>query len=174
MSRSTTGRSAPHPSVTGNLISSKRRAASMECHDKGRARIQQIRSRARNERELVRKLQVECNTPGARHLLKQALETFDLVEQFFFCREVLRERRAPAQLSRWLDYAEECLQNAIKQREFYETMLERYRLTVTLSPECAALTADSAADQGSTSRGASFPGRQRAKSPASRLKLAVR
>jgi hypothetical protein len=173
MSPSASGRSALHPSATGNSISSKRRDAPTGSHQKGHARIQQIRARARKERELVRSLQLECNTPGARHLLKQALETFDLVDQFFFCREVLRERRAPAQLSRWLDYAEECLQTAVKQREFYETMLERYRSTATLLPECAALTAAPAPDKGSTSHGSSFSGSRRAKPPASRLKLPV-
>jgi hypothetical protein len=146
----------------------------MGSHDKERARIQEIRSRARKERELVCKLQVECSTPGARHLLKQALDTFDLVDQFFFCREVLRERRAPAQLSRWLDYAEQCLQTAIKQREFYETMLERYHPTVALLSERAELTVAPAPGRGPASQGSRFSGGRTAKPLASRLKLPVK
>ena len=71
-------------------------------------------------------LQSDCTTPSARHLLKQTLQTLDLVKNFFLSEDALREPSTPGQLSRWLNYTEECLRTAVKQREFYEEMLEKY------------------------------------------------
>ena len=172
MAPSASARSATQPYETRNSLSSKRPDASMEYpRGKERARIQKIRSRARKERESVRNLQVNCSAPSARLLLKQALQTFDLIDQFFFSKEVLRERRAPAQLSRWLDYADECLQAAVKQREFYETMLERYLLADTPLPERAGIAAKPARQQRLTSRASRRAGCQSTKPSGSHLKM---
>jgi hypothetical protein len=97
-------------------------------------RIQKIRSRAQDERRAVRELQGKLTAPSAKHLLRPASYTLDDVEMFFLAPKVLSERRAPAQLSRWLDYAEEALQTAVAQRKFYEGIVKKYGSTVTLIP----------------------------------------
>ena len=109
------------------------KAPSRRYRHNGSARIRQIRRRVREERKLVCELQCHCTTPSAKHFLKQALQTLDLVKNFFLSDEVLRESSAPGEFSRWLNYTEECLQTAIKQREFYEGMLEKYDPAVMLA-----------------------------------------
>jgi hypothetical protein len=80
---------------------------------------------------LVCKLRAQCTTPSARHLLKQALQTVDLVDRYFLSAEFLPEPKASEQFSKWFDFVEQCLVNAVKTRELYETMLERYCPTDT-------------------------------------------
>lgn len=165
MSPSDPVRAAPHPSETINSLSSKcRRASAKYLRDREHARIRQVRSRARKERELICKLHVRCAVPSARHLLKQALQTVDLVDRYFLSKDFLQERKGPAQLSKWFDFVELCLENAVKKREFYETMLERYYPTDTCLLHCSGRTAR-AARQPSTfgsrlagSRGENFAG----------------
>lgn len=148
MSPSDSVRAAPHPSETMTSLSLKRRRASAGyLRDQERARIRQMRSRARKERELVCKLHVRCTAPSARHLLKQALQTIDIVDQCFLSKEFLQERKAPAQLSKWFDFVEQCLENAVKKREFYEIMLERYYPTDTPLLDCPGHTAKAARQQ---------------------------
>jgi hypothetical protein len=104
-----------------------------------------MRCRVREERKLVCELQSDCTTPSARHLLKQTLQTLDLVKNFFLSEEAMREPSTCGQLSRWLNYTEECLQTAVKQREFYEEMLEKYDPAVMHAPgRRGATTADAA------------------------------
>jgi hypothetical protein len=151
MSPTASVRAARHE--TTNPLSSKRRQASAEyLRDQEHARIRQIRSRARKERNAVCKLQARCTTPSARHLLKQALQTLDLVDRYFLAGELLQARKAPAQLAKWFDFVEQCLESAVKKREFYETMLERYCPTETLLPDCAGHAAKSGRQQRSGAR----------------------
>jgi hypothetical protein len=115
----------------------RRRTSARYLREQERARIRHLRSRARKERDLVCKLRAQCTTPSARHLLKQALQTVDLVDRYFLSAEFLPERKASAQFSKWFDFVEQCLVNAVKTREFYETMLQRYHLTHTVLSDCA-------------------------------------
>jgi hypothetical protein len=161
MSPSDPVRAAPHPSETISSLSSKcRRASATYLRDREHARIRQIRSRARKERELICKLHVRCVAPSARHLLKQALQTVDLVDRYFLSKGFLQERKGPAQLSKWFDFVELCLENAVKKREFYETMLERYYPLL----HCSGRTARGARQQSAFgsrlagSRGETFAG----------------
>jgi hypothetical protein len=125
MSPTTSVRAARRPS------SKRNRTSAGYLREQQRVRIRQIRLRARKERNLVCKLRAQCATPSARHLLKQVLQTIDLVDQYFLSAEFLPQQRAPAQFAKWFDYVEQCLVNAVKTREFYETMLERYYPTGT-------------------------------------------
>jgi hypothetical protein len=130
MPRTTSARAARHE--TANSLSC--RASSGYLRHQDRTRIRQIRSRARKERDLICKLHAQCTTPSAGHLLRQALQTVDLVDRYFLSTEFLQVEKAPARLSKWFEFVEECLENAVKKREFYETMLERYYPTETLWP----------------------------------------
>jgi len=171
MSPSDLVRAAPHPSVTTNSLSSKRRQASAGyLLDQG-TRIRQIRSRARKERELVCKLRVRCTAPSARHLLKQALQTVDIVDRYFLSKEFLRERKAPAQLSRWFDFVEQCLEYAVKKREFYESMLERYCPTDTLLLNCQGRAAKAARQPRSAFAGATLARSQAENCSSAQLKV---
>jgi hypothetical protein len=148
MSPTSSVRAARHPSETINSLSSKRRRASAGyLRDQERARIRQIRSRARRERDLVRKLHARCTVPSARHLLNQALQTINLVDRYFLSTKFLQVRKAPAQFSKWFDFVEECLETAVKKREFYEIMIERYYPTDTFLPDCAGHTAEASRQQ---------------------------
>jgi hypothetical protein len=126
--------------AASRLWSKCRRASASYLSEQERARIRHLRSRARKERDVVCKLRAQCTIPSARHLLKQALQTVDLVDRYFLSAEFLPERKAPAQFSKWFDFVEQCLVNAVKTREFYETMLERYHLTDTVLSNCAVRT----------------------------------
>src|SRR5258708_2607847 len=88
------------------------------------ARIQKMRSRVQDERRAVRELQGKLTAPSAKHLLRPASYTLDDVEKFFLASKVLSEPRAPAQLARWLDYAEQALETAVAQRKFYEGIVK--------------------------------------------------
>ena len=117
-----------------------RRASAGYLSEEERAQLRQMRLRSRKERDLAGKLRAKCTTPSARHLLEQALQTVELVDRYFLSTEFLQERKAPVQFSKWLDFVEQCLGSAVKKREFYETMLERYYPPDTPLPDCAGHT----------------------------------
>jgi hypothetical protein len=147
MSPTTSVRAARRPS------SKRKRTSAGYLREQERIRIRQIRSRARKERNLVCKLRAQCATPSARHLLKQVLQTIDLVDQYFLSAEFLPEQRAPAQFAKWFDYVEQCLVNAVKTRELYETMLERYYPTDILLSDWAGQTSKARPQQRSSLAG---------------------
>jgi hypothetical protein len=95
-----------------------------------RIRIPQMRVRVWEERQLVRELNEKFKASGATELLRPAWLSLGYVDNFFLSEEVLQESRSPAQLSDWLDLADEYLAAAVTQRKFYEEKLERYALTV--------------------------------------------
>jgi hypothetical protein len=95
-----------------------------------RIRIPQMRVRVWEERRLVRELNEKFKASGATQLLRPAWLSLGYVDNFFLSEEVLQERRSPAQLSEWLDLADEYLVAAVTQRKFYEEKLERYALIV--------------------------------------------
>jgi hypothetical protein len=89
-----------------------------------RIRIPKLRVRVWEERQLVRELNDKFEASGATHLLRPAWLSLGYVDNFFLSEDALRQQRSPAQLSKWLDQAEEYLAAAITQREFYEGKLE--------------------------------------------------
>jgi hypothetical protein len=115
-------------------------------------RIPQMRARVWEERQLLHELNEKFRASGATQLLKPAWLSLGYVENFFLSEKVLQEQRSPAQLSEWLDLADEYLAAAVMQRRFYEEKLERYALTV----RPIAFRADAAASK--TSRGRRFGG----------------
>jgi hypothetical protein len=84
------------------------------------------------------------------------LQTVDIVDRYFLSKELLQERKAPAQLSKWFDFVEQCLENAVKKREFYETMLERYCPTDTVLLNCPGRAAKAVRQQRSAFAGATL------------------
>lgn len=98
------------------------------------SRILQMRIRVRDERQLVRKLTEKLKASGATQLLRSAWLSLGYVANFFLSEEVLREPRSPAQLSEWLDQAEEYLAAAVTQRKFCAGKLAGYALTVRPTP----------------------------------------
>jgi hypothetical protein len=96
-----------------------------------RIRIPELRVRVWEERQLVRELNEKFSASDATQLLlRPAWLSLGYVDSFFLSEDALRQQRSPAQLSKWLDQAEEYLAAAITQRKFYEGKLERYPLTV--------------------------------------------
>jgi hypothetical protein len=89
-----------------------------------RIRIPKLRVRVWEERQLVRELNDKFEASGATHLLRPAWLSLGYVDNFFLSEDALRQQRSPAQLSKWLDQAEEYLAAAITQREFFEGKLE--------------------------------------------------
>jgi hypothetical protein len=69
------------------------------------------------------------------------------VDRYFLSTKFLQVRKAPAQFSKWFDFVEECLETAVKKREFYEIMIERYYPTDTFLPDCAGRTAEASRQQ---------------------------
>lgn len=95
-----------------------------------RIRILQMRVRVWEERQLVRELNEKFKASAATQLLGPAWLSLGYVDNFFLSEGLLQEQRSPAQLSEWLDLAEEYLAAAVTQRKFYEEKLERNALTV--------------------------------------------
>jgi hypothetical protein len=96
-----------------------------------RIRIPELRVRVWEERQLVRELNEKFNASDATQLLlRPAWLSLGYVDSFFLSEDALRQERSPAQLSKWLDQAEEYLAAAITQREFCEGRLKRHSLTV--------------------------------------------
>jgi hypothetical protein len=95
-----------------------------------RIRIPELRVRVWEERQLLRELNERFNSSDATQLLRPAWLSLGYVDNFFLSEDALRQERSPAQLSKWLDQAEEYLAAAISQRKFYEGRLEWYPLRV--------------------------------------------
>jgi hypothetical protein len=104
--------------------------ATEHLYGRERIRIPQMRARVWEERQLVHELNEKFKASGATQLLKPAWLSLGYVDNFFLSEEVLQEQRSPAELSKWLDLADEYLAAAVMQRKFYEEKLERHALTV--------------------------------------------
>jgi hypothetical protein len=87
-------------------------------------RISRMRVRVWEERRLVRELNERFKTSGATQLLSPAWLSLGYVDTLFLSEDALRGQRSPAQLSHWLDQAEEYLAAAVTQRKFCEGRLE--------------------------------------------------
>jgi hypothetical protein len=96
-------------------------------------RMERIRSRAREERRLIRELENKFTAPAVRVLLRPASHVLDGVEGFFLAERALREPRSRAQLAKWLGYAEQCLTAAVQQRKFYEKIVGEYGYDVAIT-----------------------------------------
>jgi hypothetical protein len=78
-------------------------------------RIRMIRSRVREERQLVSKLNGVVTDANLRRMLRLPVNMLDRVETFFLNPKILQEDRSPAALARWLREAERILQLASQQ-----------------------------------------------------------
>src|SRR5271166_5419391 len=89
-------------------------------------RIRMIRSRVREERQLVSKLNGVVTDANLRRMLRLPVNMLDRVETFFLNPKILQEDRSPAALARWLREAERILQLASQQRKSFELIIERF------------------------------------------------
>jgi hypothetical protein len=89
-------------------------------------RIRAIRSRVREERELLSKLNRTVTDSNLRRLLRPASYSLDWVEDFFLDAKILQEERTPAAWARWLREAEKALRRATQQRESFELIIKKF------------------------------------------------
>jgi hypothetical protein len=86
----------------------------------------QLRSSIRTERRAIAALEAKIKDPYVRRLLRNASSGLDMVELGFLSKEVMREPRSPAQLTRWLHGAERFLRIAIQQRKHVDGIVDKF------------------------------------------------
>jgi hypothetical protein len=89
-------------------------------------RIRTIRSRVREERELLSKLNRTVTDSNLKRLLRPASHSLDDVEGFFLDAKILQEKRSSAVWARWLREAEKVLRRATQQRESFELIIKKF------------------------------------------------
>jgi hypothetical protein len=87
-------------------------------------RIQKIRAKRIEEKELVSTLNDTLTDARLKATLKLASNWLDDVETFFLNTKILKEPRSDAALAAWLGQAEIVLQNAVQQRKFVEDIVK--------------------------------------------------
>ena len=88
--------------------------------------IKTIRSRVREERQLISKLNGTVIDASLKRLLRPASHLLDDVENFFLDVKILQEERTPAALAKWLREAERILQLASQQRRSFELVIKKF------------------------------------------------
>jgi hypothetical protein len=89
-------------------------------------RIRTIRSRVREERELLSKLNRTVTDSNLKRLLSPTSHSLDDVEGFFLDAKILQEERSSAAWARWLREAEKVLRRATQQRESFELIIKKF------------------------------------------------
>jgi hypothetical protein len=95
-------------------------------NDGAKRRIRAIRSRVREERELLSKLNRTVTDSNLKRLLRPTAHRLDDVEGFFLDAKILQEERTPAAWARWLREAEKVLRRAIQERESFELIVKKF------------------------------------------------
>src|SRR5262249_27651980 len=88
--------------------------------------IEKIRSKVREERALLSKLNGTINDPNLKQLLKPTSRLLNDVENHFLGAKILKEDRTPAALARWLRETEKVLQLAVQQRKSFELIIKKF------------------------------------------------
>ena len=78
-------------------------------NEDAKQRIKTIRSRVREERELISKLNSTVTDSNLKRLLRPASHLLDDIESFFLNAKILQEERTSAALAKWLREAERVL-----------------------------------------------------------------
>lgn len=89
------------------------------------SRIQEIQSKAREERAAVSKLDDQVGDTYLKQLLRRSSHLVDDVENIFL-RSARQEPRTPEALSSWLAHAEAVLHLAEQQRKLVESVVATY------------------------------------------------
>ena len=89
-------------------------------------RIKTIRSKVREERELISNLESTVTDQNLRRLLRPATHLLDKVEGFFLNPKILQEDRTPGALAKWLREGEKMLQLAVQQRKSFELIIKKF------------------------------------------------
>jgi hypothetical protein len=97
-------------------------------------RIQKIRDRRMEEKQLVSTLDGTLTDAHLKAILKLASNWLDDVETFFLDTKILQEPRRDSALAAWLDQAERVLQNAVQQRKFVEDIVKTYGVNARIIP----------------------------------------
>jgi hypothetical protein len=89
-------------------------------------RIKAIRSRVREERDLISKLNVTLSDPNLKQLLRPTSRLLSDVETYFLDTKILKEERTAIASARWLREAERVLQLAVQQRKSFELIVKKF------------------------------------------------
>ena len=89
-------------------------------------RVEAIRSRVREERAALSRLDASLTNPQFLELTKIAAHLLDDVEGFFLDARIVEERRTPQAFDWWLSQAEKVLGSAIRQREYVDSILAMF------------------------------------------------
>jgi len=95
-------------------------------NEDAKQRIKTIRSRVREERELISKLNSTVTDSNLKRLLRPASHLLDDIESFFLNAKILQEERTSAALAKWLREAERVLQLAAQQRKSFELIVKKF------------------------------------------------
>ena len=89
-------------------------------------RIDEIRSRVKNERASLSNLSGKISDQYLQQQLKTASNLLDDVEGFFLPANILEEPRTAAQWAYWLDGANLPLKHATQLREYVEEIIRKF------------------------------------------------
>jgi hypothetical protein len=95
-------------------------------NEDAKQRIKAIRSRVREERELISKLNVTLRDPNLKQLLRPTSRLLNDVENYFLDTKILNEQRTAPTLARWLREAERVLQLGVLQRKSFELIVKKF------------------------------------------------
>jgi hypothetical protein len=104
-------------------------------NEDAKQRIKAIRSRVREERELISKLNVTLRDPNLKQLLRPTSRLLNDVENYFLDTKILNEERTAPTLARWLREAERVLQLGVQQRKSFELIVKKFGSDARLSRE---------------------------------------
>jgi hypothetical protein len=95
-------------------------------NEDAKQRIKAIRSRVRQERELISKLNVTLRDPNLKQLLRPTSRLLNDVENYFLDTKILNEERTAPTLAQWLREAARVLQLAVQQRKSFELIVKKF------------------------------------------------
>jgi hypothetical protein len=95
-------------------------------NEDAKQRVKAIRSRVREERELISTLNVTLRDPNLKRLLRPTSRLLNDIENYFLDTKILKEERTVTALARWLREAERVLQLAVQQRKSFELIVKKF------------------------------------------------
>ena len=100
-------------------------------NEDAKQRIRTIRTKVREERELISKLNRVAADQNLKRLLRPTSRSLDHVENFFLNEKALQER-TPAALAKRLHEAEKVLRRVTQQRKSFELIIRKFGATARL------------------------------------------
>jgi hypothetical protein len=95
-------------------------------NEDAKQRIRTIRTKIREEREPISKLNRIVTDQNLKRLLRPTSQSLDHAENFFLNEKALQEQRTPAALANWLREAEKVLSRATQQRKSFELIIRKF------------------------------------------------